>query len=1594
MSASIPASYVSLHTPGVPKEHLIHAEIVAVTSAMRKNARWSSTSTYAYARNAAKLNGSSMALYRNGAGAAVGGGGAGGMGAGTSRREPPRESDLMTAFDSLKRDVSRIEDVSELPLPTLLNPFIDLLRSSFCTGPIAVAVLSAIRTFFTYELITPSGVDIKPALVELSDALARLRFEASDPASDEVVSLQLLKVIELMMCSPVGASLGDVEVCELLESVLTICCQMRRAEVLRRSAEVTMHTIVRVVSARLGDLDPKEAEDQLERDEEAERIRTEGTEGAIEASAASDTVDSPESGATRPRRDTDANIAMTGTSTPAPTNNNTNLRPFGLLSVRELLRVVVNLLDPTDPAHTDSIRLTALGIITASLTICLPHLAAFKRSLLPIITDSCCKYLFQLVASADEIQSGGAANHHMSMLILERSLRVIGMLIGEESLRSCMKLQVELFLSFVMDRLAPPPAPATALNGGAPNLQLGVGGGKGGHAPKASNLGRAKSPTPGPDVPSRSSMTLSTAGAPEGEDEDAAASEAGSSNAPPRLGVLPARGETRELLMEALVHIAVRQPSFVPDLWVNYDCDLNCEDVFDKLVKFLTTDAGAVPNYTSQLMSLDLLLSLVNHMASRAENPPPEDQKLPQTSEMLALKEQKKLLLAGTARFNVKPKKGLTFLEEKGLLTTAKASNGTGESRNKSLATFLKKSPRLDKKLLGEYISRTENADVLREFIGLYDFRGKSVADALRELLESFRLPGEAQQIDRITSTFAECFFATGPEEIKTQDAVYVLAFAVIMLNTDQHSPNIRKRMTFEDFQRNLRGVNGTVDFEPEYLRGIFDSIKKREIIMPQEHTGQAGFDYAWKELMNRSQSSEPLMTCNTARFDETIFKLTWRSIVNAIANAFTTFDDELVVQDVIAGFRQCATLAAKFQLPEVFDFLVSSLSRATGLLGDNNSNITPGLTNFPIVEVDTQKVTVSPLSIRLGTSFRGQMAAVVLFTIANGNGTAIRDGWAQIFSMFQTLFLHSLLPAKMVQAEDFLGGASTIPLQGNASSPVVTTGRNDGGLLFTLSSYLMTPYAQEAAVPEVTDRDIESTMSAIDCIAACRLDELYLQIPQLDVRSLVSSIKALVELADRRTLQPLQLEYEEEDDRSQRNSRPLPYDPSSVFLLETMISLTLRTEDKIEDIWPVVFPHISSVLSSAPRFSVLLIERAVVGLLRVTLILAAKPNLRDQLYIALDLLNGLPATTLSAVAEQLVAGLSLLIKEHRDAISSPTEWSLVFALVRVAAPHYVASKPAFALVSEIVSQTTQNPASWTDSLAGLVAILEEFSIVPSRALMNRNPRRQNQAQEAVSLQQGNLERGVQAIDHIWSLRAAVPAWIEKSSNPPMEAWKSGWNFVLLALGRQSSALSPEIRHASINNLQRILLGPQLLQQPDVVDPAHVFFNVVFPMLDDVLSPELDEHRGKRELLETRLRASTLLCKSFLQLEVGAPSAHASKLREIWLILLDFMERLMMSGGRQDQLYEAVPESLKNVILVMNASDILVHPPPMTNDTAAPPASGQEDERVVLWNETQDRLEGFLPGLLHDLLPPPPSPAPTEQTVLPNTEEAPVPAQS
>ncbi|KIM32215.1 hypothetical protein M408DRAFT_326851 [Serendipita vermifera MAFF 305830] len=1486
----------SSYNLAVPSTHLVYSEILSVTSAMRKNSRWATPTAYYPAAARASLA-TSFGLR-----AAVS------QGVETSsntRVSGHRDFDLMVGFEELKREIRGSNDLLDMPLPTILSPFLALIRSPTSTVPITSAALSSIHSFFTCGLISPTSPELRTALSDISNTVSHCKFDAGGNSADEAVIFRIMAVVRECICGPVGPLLGDIEVCEMLESVLTTCCQVRLGEALRRAAEYYMHDLVRVIFRRLESLDPDEVTPEEEETPTELRMNVSPTRDTI-AQSIDQVIETPTEAPEREK-------------TPVPVVH--DAAPFGLPSVTELLKVLLSLLDPQaqqqlSRAHTDSLLIPSLTTLNVAFSTSGPTIARFP-TLRQLVLDTGCKCLFQLARSDNPT-------------VLSLALRTIATIF--ETMRPHLKLQQELLLSFLIDKLTPPPGSAGA-NGGRAHLGI---------APKR----QAGSNASNSDLADRNKEKE--------EDEDdssKAASRAG------RAGIVPARGETRELMLETLGHLS-RYPEFMVDVWVNYDCDINCEDVFERLINFLVKSIQhADPQQKgAQLLCLDLLLSFVSHMAARVDqesSPWPED--YPSIPSILEAKSKKLMVLTGAARFNKHPKGGVAYLEEHGLVQSNVPTTATdaekAESRAKSLATFLKNTPRLDKKLVGEYIAKPENIGILKAFMSLFDFNGVPIAEAMREMLEAFRLPGESQQIERITDTFAAKYFNSQPAEVKSQDAVHVLSFAIIMLNTDQHNPQVRKRMTFDDFKRNLRGVNDNSDFSVEFLQAIYDSIKKREIIMPDEHVGQLGFEYAWKELLIRSKQTRPLMFCRSSEFDGHMFRLVWRPVVTAISTAFRTLDDDYVVEKVIAGFRDCATLASHLQLPEVFDFIVMSLAYSTGLAEELNF---PRQSNFPVVEVEGQTITVSALSVRFGKSLRSQLATVVLFNVLNGNANHLRESWPPIFEMFQTLFMYSLLPSRMLQMEDFLGGTSPIPMA--ASKPLQAGPRAEGGLLSALSSYLMTPYGSSTdSLIEATPEEIEKTMCAVDCIAACKLDELYSQIMELELDPLLAALKTIQEAADKRTVYRLKAKQNEEQPpppgvpARERIIQPLPYDAASVFLLEMMISISSHTRQYISDVWPIVFDHISAILSQAQWFSILLVERAVMGLLKMCRIAADVPALRDQLFVALDTLGGLPPDVLNAVAEQLIAGLALLLQNHKSAIRSPTEWKLTYGLLRSTIVHPTASKQTLSLLASLIASESLP----VESMEGLVMVLDEFATLAGTATERKRPTQQTARDPLV-------ERGCTAVDQLFELRKDI---VRIANTPSGQA--QGWSVyalpLLVSLSHQSVNPSREVRHAAITYFQRAIMGPQILQGGGPPQIVIVFHQSVFPLVQDLLDPSVfarDPQPGG--MSETRVRACGLLCRGFLYY-LDALSVEPEMLTTLWLEVLDLLEELMKVDNRS-QLFEAVPESLRNMLLVMHASGALI-PPQSPED--------RSEELQKRWDRTQEQMEKFLPNFLAEVIPSP-----------------------
>lgn len=136
---------------------------------------------------------------------------------------------------------------------------------------------------------------------------------------------------------------------------------------------------------------------------------------------------------------------------------------------------------------------------------------------------------------------------------------------------------------------------------------------------------------------------------------------------------------------------------------------------------------------------------------------------------------------------------------------------------------------RFDLEHVGLYLSDVGdiNKKTLEHFVALHDFHNKDFLDSLRAFLQSFKLPGEAQKIDRLMEAFSSEYIKQNPSsEIGSSDNAYVLSFAAIMLSTDLHNPKNTEKMTFEKFKKNLRGCNNGQDFDGALLEKLYKSIK------------------------------------------------------------------------------------------------------------------------------------------------------------------------------------------------------------------------------------------------------------------------------------------------------------------------------------------------------------------------------------------------------------------------------------------------------------------------------------------------------------------------------------------------------------------------------------------------------------------------------------------------------------------------------------------------------------------------------------------------------------------------------------------------
>ncbi|KDO25709.1 hypothetical protein SPRG_09008 [Saprolegnia parasitica CBS 223.65] len=424
------------------------------------------------------------------------------------------------------------------------------------------------------------------------------------------------------------------------------------------------------------------------------------------------------------------------------------------------------------------------------------------------------------------------------------------------------------------------------------------------------------------------------------------------------MGLIPGIVDRRlalEWRLELLQCLAdfLADASFVIDVFVQYDCDSDRSNVLELLLSTLTSlvkpslpiaDANDFVDMVDEPEMADVALQgfwnllHVLHRRTRTEfdlivGPPVEA-----SENVLARRERKKRFQEAIAAFNTKPLAGVGMLEAHGFLPSPTDAP--------SLARLLRSlPPGLDKNCVGQYLGTMGKAggaatdtiefhqELLPAYVAAFDFVDVHLVDALRMFLSSFRLPGEAQQIDRILECFSKQAFAQCKERTlfgTSVDVPYLLSFSIIMLQTDLHNTNIRddRKMSLADFLKNNLnyGLDGASPLPEEYLTSIYHAIRTRPLRTCDD--AEEVTTERWADLQ-RSDGDRKLQSyVHTPEYDAHVLDFVAHEFVLPLIATL----DGASIPDALTHLVAMAETAASLHAPSVLMAVVQRLGEYSTL--------------------------------------------------------------------------------------------------------------------------------------------------------------------------------------------------------------------------------------------------------------------------------------------------------------------------------------------------------------------------------------------------------------------------------------------------------------------------------------------------------------------------------------------------------------------------------------------------------------------------------------------------------------------------------------
>ncbi|GMT28613.1 hypothetical protein PFISCL1PPCAC_19910 [Pristionchus fissidentatus] len=790
-------------------------------------------------------------------------------------------------------------------------------------------------------------------------------------------------------------------------------------------------------------------------------------------------------------------------------------------------------------------------------------------------------------------------------------------------------------------------------------------------------------------------------------------------------------------------------PRVLVDIFVNYDCDLTCHNIFASLVDVISKSARLSISEISpqkerdremRLLGLDCLVEIMkgqvdwyltcerNEEASMREGEK-SGKREEDYSQLEQQKQMKDKMEQGIDLFSRKPNKGLQFLQEHGFVGREPVE----------IAEFLMKEERLDKTVVGDFLGDANefNKSVMYAYVDDMDFSSRDLVTSLRFFLEKFRLPGEAQKIDRLMEKFASRYCDCNPSLgiFASADTAYVLSYSIILLTTDLHSSQVRNKMTKEQYVSMNRGINNGGDVDKELLESIYDDISANEIkmkggatklIKAQGRKADAKIEMAamgeTARVLMESASKNDALFVPASHQDHVrpMFKMCWASSLAAFSLGVQMSDDLDEWKLCLKGFKYSIRLASLIDATTERDAFMQALGRFTLL---------------------------APRSIMSEMRDKNIEAIKLMLLIGDECGNDLCSNWFEVLKCVSQLELVSLIGTG-------LRSGSITDSSTSANYVAKSTGQDEKSL--SLLQLTLTETASQSVVVAV--------------------DRLFENSSRLSSDGVVHFVSALC--------------------RVSQEELSLPSGPR-MFLLSKIVEVAFYNMGRIRlewsRIWTVIGEHLKNAgcndNESVAHFSVDALRQLAIKFMEK----GELPNYRFQKEFLRPFEVIMARNGNGGTRELVIACTALMVEGHGERIKSG--WINLFSIWSIAATdaNIDIVEMAFRAVSSAVNlHFKSNFASVLDAFQEALKCLAEFACNPNLAEMNM---------EAIEL----IRQCAQCVALNEEIIVDSP-WEEKfSMKGEQRIWLRGWFPIFFELSCIINRCKLDIRTRSLTVMFDIL---------------------------------------------------------------------------------------------------------------------------------------------------------------------------------------------